>query len=109
MAMSRWLLGRPDIALVFLQFARVSETISFYSISRYHWSLYLSSHVQSLISLLWNFDQIASILMGMRWLGMRMCLAVCTGASVLVCTGGMSTLLVVASQGICHAISMYMF
>ena len=60
--MSRWLLGSPDTALVFLQFGYVPETILFYSISHYHWSLYLSSHVHSLIPLLWNFDQIASIL-----------------------------------------------
>ena len=60
--MSRWLLGSPDTALVFLQFCYVPETISFYSISRYHRSLYLSSHVHSLIPLMWNFDQIATIL-----------------------------------------------
>ena len=60
--MSRWLLGSPDTALVFLLFCYVPETISFYSIRRYHRSLHLSSHVHSPIPLMWNFDQIATIL-----------------------------------------------
>ena len=36
--------------------------LRFYSISRYHRSLHLSSHVHYLIPLLWNVDQIATIL-----------------------------------------------
>ena len=60
--MSRWLLGCPDIALVCLQFCSVPDTIAFYSIGRHHWSSFVVFHAHSLIPVLWNFDQIATIL-----------------------------------------------
>ena len=62
MAMTRWLLGCPDIALVCLQFCSVPDTIAFYSVGRHHWASFVASYANSLIPVLWNFDKLASVL-----------------------------------------------
>ena len=120
MVMTRWLLGCLDIALVYLLFCSVPDTIAFYSVGRHHWASYVASYAHSLIPVLWNFKKIAPIL-EFYWrsclspqclwsvIVMRrafsLCLAVCTGVSVLICTGSMSTLLIIANRGTCRPIS----